>query len=299
MRSFFIFVSLLVFALPLLAHSPTKKNPEIGRPQEKNPYQTFETCKAHIEDLVARLDCKVPPVLYAPGLSSKKNFEFGVQFYAARSGVSYERLNTLIELTASDEGRKKLAHFFTGLKCAGLPGDPLERKNWTSYLPACPEKAPKSPPWYQDSKWANAAYHPGSSSCFRLGASRPESCAPPLKLWECVGKQWLKEIPPALSQMLKDNVPSQQCCYDSDKKLILEGAAAGTPDLIFKSTQIEETVEQHLAGDRKTLPPEKAAAFDHHIIDARIISACFPGWPGKDGIHVKYYQALGWTPYRP
>jgi len=299
MRSVLLFLFFLFSSTDLIAHEPSGKQLEIGRPEERNPYRSFQTCQTHIENLISRLNCKVPPVLYGPGLSPQKNFEFGVQFYAARSGVSFERLNTLISLTSSEEGRKKLAHFFTGLKCAGLPGDPLERSNWTSYLPSCPEKAPKSPPWYQDSKWANAAYHPGSSSCFRLAAQRPSQCAPNKKLWECIGKKWIDEIPESIAQMLKDNVPSQQCCYDSDKKFILEGVAAGTPDLVFKSTDVEEQVEQHFRGDLSKLPKEKLAAFDHHILDARIISACFSGWPGKDGIHVKFYQALGWTPYRP
>jgi len=315
MMRIFIFLCIVFWAIPAKSGEAHREAEEL-RPQEPNPLATFETCKTHIESLVEKLECRVPPVAYTIGLSLDSTMEFGVQFYAARNGVSYDKLNTVISLTQTEEGKKKLAHFFTGLKCGGLPGDPLNRKNWISYLPACPEKAPSSPPWYKDNKWATGTYHPGAHVCYRLAANRPENCAPPQKTWECIGGEWFKELPKSISEILAEATPSQQCCYDSDKILIREGASAGTPDLVFKSHAVEEIVEKNLLSKRDKLKmlkmadlekafedkahstDEKKASIDHHIMDARIITGCFFDWPGKNDIHVKTYQALGWTPYR-
>ncbi len=289
---------------------------EVTRPQEPNPLATFQSCKESIEKLVQKLECKVPPVLYGLGLSFERTMEFGVQFYTARHGVSYEKLNTLVSYTQNDEGKKVLSYFFTGLKCAGLPGDPLNRKNWISYLPSCPQEPPSSPPWYKDNKWSTGTYHPGARVCYRLAAKRPEPCDPRLKTWQCMGGEWLEGLPEAIKTLMVDATPSQQCCFDSENKLITEGAAAGTPDMIFKSQAIEDIVERNFLNKKlklKTLKmadlekafetkgedkSETKASINHHILDARIITACFPDWPGENEQHLKTYHALGWTPFR-
>lgn len=295
---------------------PTHKDYRVSRPQEPNPFETFQTCKDYIEKTVSKLNCKIPPVIYAPGLKLKKNLEYFVQFYAARNGVSYDQLNTLANLTQTPEGKKALAYYFTGLKCAGRPGDPINRKNWTTYVPHCPPTTPKSPPWAKDNKWGTANYHPGAYKCLRLGASRPRECGPRETIWQCIGKEWFTGLDPRIAEMLVDKTPSQQCCYDSENKLITEGPAAGTPDTVFRSHSVEEAAEKHFlrieesARDlkiedlEKELEKQKRSAKEikeslaHHIMDARIIDACFPSWPGKDNEDVKTYHSLGWTAFK-
>jgi hypothetical protein len=307
-----LFIVFSVLGFSELKHSDY----QVLRPQEPNPFATFETCKNHIEDLVAKLNCKIPPVVYGPGLSLKKNLEYFLQFYAARNSVSFDQLNTIANLTQTPEGKKSLTYYFIGLKCAGLPGDPIDRKNWISNLPSCPAKVPKSPPWVGDNKWGTAHYHPGAYKCLRLGASRPENCDPRETLWECIGKEWFKGLDPKISDLLRDKTPSQQCCYDSESKLITAGPSAGTPDTVFRSHSVEEAAEKHLlkleesSKDLKVEDLEKEMAktkrsvreikesIVHHIMDARIIDACFPAWPGKNNESVKIYHSLGWTPFK-
>lgn len=310
-------LTLLVFLISFNSFSDSRHSEsQVSRPQEPNPFAHFDTCKKRIEELVAKLNCKIPPVLYAPGLTLKKNMEYFIQFYAARNGVSFDELNTIANLTQTLEGKKALAYYFTGLKCAGLPGDPIVRKNWTTYVPNCPPTPPKSPPWFKDNKWGTANYHPGAHKSFRLAASRPEKCDPRETIWQCIGKEWFKGLDPRISEFLIDKTPSQQCCYDSDDKLITEGAAAGTPDTVFRSHSVEEVAEKHFlkleqhAKDlkiedlEKEMAKEKRSVRDiketlvHHIMDARIIDACFPDWPGKNNENVKIYHSLGWTPFK-
>ncbi|MFM8270099.1 MAG: hypothetical protein ACKN9V_07915 [Pseudomonadota bacterium] len=295
---------------------PIHKQSQVLRAQEPNRFATFQTCKDTIEDTVSKLNCKIPPVVYGPGLSLKKSMEYFVQFYAARNGVNYDQLNTLANLTQTPEGKKALVYYFTGLKCAGLPGDPINRKNWKTYVPDCPAVAPKSPPWVKDNKWGTANYHPGAYKCLRLGASRPEDCPLQETLWQCIGKEWFQDLDPKLAQILIDKIPSQQCCYDSESNLITEGPSAGTPDTVFRSHSVEEAAEKHflkLEEQGRTLKIEDVEkeleknkrsvgeikeSLAHHIMDARIIDACFPDWPGKNNQSVKTYHALGWTPFK-
>lgn len=295
---------------------PKHGDSQVSRPEESNPFATFQTCQKHIENLVAKLNCKIPPVLYIPGMSLKKNMEYFIQFYAARNGVSFDELNTIANLTLSTEGKKELAYYFTGLKCAGLPGDPIDRKNWTAFVPDCPPKAPKSPPWQKDNKWGTANYHPGANKCLRLGASRPENCDARETLWQCIGKEWFKGLNKKIAELLIDKVPSQQCCYDSDSNLITKGPSAGTPDTVFRSHSVEDVAEKHflkLEAQGRTLKIEDLEkelektkrsareikeAIAHHIMDARIIDACFPDWPGKNNESVNLYHSLGWTPFK-
>jgi hypothetical protein len=309
-------LALLLFFSILGTSDPKHADSQVSRRQEPDPFANFETCKNHIEELVAKLNCKTPPVLYGPGLSLKKNLEYFLQFYAARNGVSFDQLNTIANLTQTAAGKKSLAYYFAGLKCAGLPGDPINRQNWTSFVPHCPPTAPKSPPWVKDNKWATAHYHPGAYKCMRFGASRPEKCDPRETLWECIGKGWFKGLDPNIAEMLKDKIPSQQCCYDSESKLITEGPSAGTPDTVFRSHSVEEVAQKHfltleknsrdlkiedlereIEKDKKSLQEIKES-IAHHIMDARIIDACFPDWPGKNNQSVKTYHSLGWTPFK-
>ncbi|NBX92827.1 MAG: hypothetical protein EB078_06405 [Proteobacteria bacterium] len=275
-----------------------------SRPIKQALPNEFLQCQQEVDEVVRKLDCKIPPVLYAPGLKFERNMEFGIQFYAARLGMSFDRLNAVITLTQTPEGKKKLTHFFTGLRCAGLPGDPIQRKNWRAYLPECPDKAPKSPPWYKDSKSANQTYHPGAASCYRLGAKKPKTCDEKLSIWECMNGTWLKEIPTDISEILKENSPSQQCCYDKDNARIISGPGAGTPDLVFKTHFVEDIVREAMDESQQGVemsghyPKDGKASLEHHIMDARIITACFPDWPGTKDNHVKTYQSLGWGPLR-
>ena len=288
---------------------------QFNRPEAPDPFASFETCKNQIEGLVSKLDCKIPPVLYVPGVQFKRNMEYFIQFYAARNGVSFDQLNTLANLTQTPEGKKALTYYFTGLKCAGLPGDPINRKNWKSYVPDCPPTPPKSPPWTQDNKWGTANYHPGAHKCLRLGASRPENCSPQETVWQCIGKEWFKGLDHKIAELLVDKIPSQQCCYDSESKLITEGPAAGTPDTVFRSHSVEDLAEKHFikmetAKDLRVEDVEKELArqkrslheiketIAHHIMDARIIDACFPNWPGKNNESLKTYHSLGWSPLK-
>ena len=311
-----LWIGTFIFVFGIQVYSEPHQGQGVRR-QIVDPMKTYQSCMEQIEKSVKKLNCKIPPVRYAPGFSFQKTFEYWIQFYSARHGIKYDTLNALVQLTQTEEGKKQLVTFFGGLKCAGLPGDPINRKNWTRYLPACPEEPPSSPPWYKDSKWANATYHPGAKFCLRLGALRPKDCAPNLTTWECIGGPWLDQIPKALADLLRPNIPSQQCCYDTEGKFITDGAAAGTPDMIFKTRRVEEVFEkQVVASDlfskvmkdadaqralEKTVAPtdESTASIHHYIVDARIITACFPGWPGKKEEDVQLYQSLGWTPYRP
>lgn len=308
MLKHFILLLLLLaspFSLGAQSHSETKTGPEkTTRPLEQEHFRDFYSCQKRIQEIVNKLDCKIPPVLYFPGIKSDRNTEWGIQFYAARLGMTYDHLNAVVSLTQSEEGKKKLSHFFTGLKCAGLPGDPVERKNWKSYLPTCPEKAPKSPPWYKDSKSANATYHPGAFACYRLGAQRPKNCDARLTIWECMGGKWLAEIPETIAEILKENSPSQQCCYSKSGNIITSGAAAGTADMVFKTRYVEDIVQQAMDEMEQTpsakghYPKDGKASLEHYIMDARIITACFPSWPGKEGADVKTYHDLGWGPHQ-
>lgn len=309
-------LALLLFFSLLGTSEPKHSDSQVSRPQETDHFATFETCKNHIDDLVAKLNCKIPPVVYGPGFTLRKTLEYFIQFYAARNSVSFDQLNTLANLTQTAEGKKSLAYYFTGLKCAGLPGDPIDRKNWTSYVPGCPPKAPKSPPWVKDNKWGTANYHPGAYKCMRLGASRPEKCEPKKTVWQCIGQEWFKGLDPKIAEMLIDKIPSQQCCYDSESKLITEGPSAGTPDTVFRSHSVEEVAQKHfltlennskalkiedleseIEKDKKSLQEIKES-IAHHIMDARIIDACFPDWPGKNNHSLKTYHSLGWTPFK-
>lgn len=291
------------------------RNSQSGRPRVPDPMRDYPSCVEALKETIDKLNCKVPPVLYGPGLSIQKTMEYGIQFYTARLGMSYERLNAVPSLTQSEEGKKKLLTFFSGLKCAGLPGDPINRKNWKTYLPTCPDKAPPSPPWFKDSKWANATYHPGANACLRIWANRPKDCRNDQKMWECIGSQeWLASLPSEIAGILKENSPSQQCCYDLKNQLITQGAAAGTPDMVYKTVRTEEVIEryfwkevegikdltlEHLENAFKKLESkkqDKRASMDHYILDARIITTCFPDWPGLGEQHVKTYQSLGWAP---
>jgi len=315
MQNFKIFVLVIFFSIAgfsELKHSDS----QFSRPQQPNPFENFEICQNYIEELVGKLNCKIPAVVYGPGLTLKKTMEYFIQFYAARNSVSYDQLNTLANLTQTPEGKKALAYYFKGLSCGGLPGDPFERKNWKTYVPECPRTVPKSPPWARDNKWGMANYHPGAYKCMRLGANRPQNCPPQETVWQCIGKDWFKGLDPKIAEMLIDKVPSQQCCYDSESKLITDGPAAGTPDTVFRTHSIEEAAEKHLlkleqtgrdlkiedlekeiSKDKKSLHEIKES-LAHHIMDARIIDACFPDWPGKNNQNVKIYHALGWTPFK-
>lgn len=286
-----------------------------SRPRLADPKKSYQACLKELETTIDKLKCEVPPVLYRPGLNMQRTREWGIQFYAARLGINTDRLNAVVSLTQTEAGKKKLVNFFSGLKCAGLPGDPIERKNWKSFLPTCPDKAPKSPPWYRDSKWSTGTYHIGAHVCFRLGANRPPKCPAQLKLWECIGGvEWMKTLPTDIAEMLKDNSPSVQCCYDKENTLISTGAAAGTPDMVFKTQRLEEVVDKEILKldqlaatvsiqdvedafehSRNKLKDGKAS-MEHYIMDARIITACFPDWPGKSEEHVATYQSLGWAP---
>ena len=303
-----------VFSVIAFSQSGHRPN-QLVRPRLPHPMKDYATCVTSLKETIDKLNCTVPPVVYAPGLSIQKTNEYGVQFYAARLGISYERLNAVISLTQSEEGKKKLLTFFSGLKCSGLPGDPINRKNWKTHLPACPKTEPASPPWFRDSKWANATYHPGANTCLRMWANRPKDCPANLKTWECIGSpEWIKSLPEEIATILKENAPSQQCCYDRDKDLITEGAASGTPDMVYKTRRTDDVIENYFLKefrDRKEVTMEdldlafkrienkkddSRASMDHYIMDARIITACFPDWPGPKEEHVKTYQSLGWEP---
>jgi hypothetical protein len=150
----------------------------------------------------------------------------------------------------------------------------------------------------------------------RLGASRPEKCEPKKTVWQCIGQEWFKGLDPKIAEMLIDKIPSQQCCYDSESKLITEGPSAGTPDTVFRSHSVEEAAEKHfltleehsrelkVEDLEKEMAKTKRSAREikesivHHIMDARIIDACFPDWPGKNNQSVKTYHSLGWTPFK-
>ncbi|NBT59191.1 hypothetical protein EBT16_10450, partial [bacterium] len=58
-----------------------------------------------------------------------------------------------------------------------------------------------------------------------------------------------------------------------------------------------EDVEKELARQKRSLHEIKET-IAHHIMDARIIDACFPNWPGKNNESLKTYHSLGWSPLK-
>jgi hypothetical protein len=87
--------------------------------------------------------------------------------------------------------------------CQEIIDDEKKDLNWLKQLPNCPcsiNGNPDSNVWYDPEK-ASQKYHPGAAQCIR---SKPAS----------------------------DGGSGQQCCYDSNGKLITGGAAGGTPDKV-------------------------------------------------------------------
>lgn len=276
----------------------------------------YNACQKQVKELIDGLKCEVPKERKLPPKSRHELGEYALQMAAKSQKISYEKLNALVDLTKTDSGREKLAAYFTGLACGGADGDPIAgRKNWRTFLPACPAEAPSGAPWVSDPKPAIHKFHPGADSCWRKPATRGQDCPAAKSVWECINGDWLKEQPTAVAAILKDHPPAQQCCYGKSGLLIKDGPGAGTPDTIFSARVIEDVVSD--PEDEGATPMEPAglvkrtrekilslenrlkdghAAIEHNILDARLISACMKDWPGEDDQHVKTYHALGWGP---
>lgn len=79
-------------------------------------------------------------------------------------------------------------------------------QGWAEYLPDCPLLAPEDDPVWDDASGFTSrinCFHPEAASCFRSARG----------YFSPYGKEHC-----------------QQCCYDSNKKLITSGTGAGTPD---------------------------------------------------------------------
>ena len=81
----------------------------------------------------------------------------------------------------------------------------IKDEEWLTQLPNCPCEEPGDDPndgWAWDAKADLKTYHVGANHCYRsypaVKTSQGKSC--------------------------------QQCCYDENGKLIVDGSAAGTPD---------------------------------------------------------------------
>ena len=181
--------------------------------------------------------------------------------------------------------------FHVMLACAGLQGDPLNRKGWKNYLPICPAEPPDSKEWTED--WSNsiAKYHPCADSCFKHSSKRSwsqimsEEKALLGTLTANVKSvyNWLRQLPEEDVSILNRHFPAQQCCY-SRGKLITDGPGAGTPDTIFLSPR--KTPKR-----LRPTGPLRAALF-HERFDVSIIEDKFPNWPkGWED-----YWILGWAP---
>ncbi|MDX1911532.1 MAG: hypothetical protein SFV22_08615 [Saprospiraceae bacterium] len=84
-----------------------------------------------------------------------------------------------------------------------------KESNWLDHLPSCPCESPDKNGVKLNDGWAKdvgniAKYHKGATESFRS--------YPPIQTAE--------------------GLSGQQCCYDSEGKLITEGSGAGTPDKV-------------------------------------------------------------------
>jgi hypothetical protein len=177
------------------------------------------------------------------------------------------------------------------LACSGLEGDPIVRKGWKSYLPACPAEPPRSGDWKSDKDRFISQFHICADSCYRHSAKRSwqEIISEEKKAARNIPKNilrkygWFKMISSEEISILNRHYPGQQCCY-SRGRLVTDGPGAGTPDVIFMATGL---TPKRL----KRTGPLRAALF-HDRFDVEIIKEKFSKWP-QDW---QDYWNLGWAP---